>query len=197
MSAEELKVYMTALGDGLADMALNLALYSGGQRMAQLLRAKVTDYNQKTKTLTILDGKGARKKPRIHELPLGPVAASIADLLLHNAEETESVFLFASRGSVMHESTPGKRVKEISDVMGGDPFDLRDIRRTVETMLAGLGVSKDIRAQLLSHGVTGIQATHYDRHEYIEEKRAALGKWERHLNGIVSDEPKRKVVRIR
>jgi hypothetical protein len=42
------------------------------------------------------------------------------------------------------------------------PFQLRDIRRTAETMLAGLGVSKDVRAHLLSHGLGGMQNQHYD-----------------------------------
>ena len=51
---------------------------------------------------------------------------------------------------------------------------MRDIRRTVETMRAGLGVSKDTRVQLLSHGISAVQAAHYDQHTYTDEKRAAL-----------------------
>ena len=34
-----------ALGDDLSDMALKLTLYTGGQRMAQLLRTKVSDFS--------------------------------------------------------------------------------------------------------------------------------------------------------
>ena len=63
-------------------------------------------------------------------------------------------------------------------------IDLRDIRRTSETMMAGMGVSKDVRAQLLSHGLSGVQAAHYDRYEYITEKRNALEAWESHLDDI-------------
>jgi hypothetical protein len=33
-----------------------------------------------------------------------------------------------------------------------------------------MGVSRDIRAQLLSHGISGVQAQHYDRHDYLKEK---------------------------
>ena len=50
-----------------------------------------------------------------------------------------------------------------------EPFRLRNLRRTCETMLAGLGVSSDIRAQLQSHGL-GVQNRHYDRHDYAPEK---------------------------
>jgi hypothetical protein len=41
LSADELRAYLADLGDNLADQALLLALLAGGQRMAQLLRAKV------------------------------------------------------------------------------------------------------------------------------------------------------------
>jgi len=68
--------------------------------------------------------------------------------------------------------------------MGGEPFDLRDVRRTVETMLASMGLSRDTRAQLLSHGISGVQAAHYDRHGYTDEKRAALVAWEARLEEI-------------
>ncbi|WPL23259.1 site-specific integrase [Thiorhodovibrio frisius] len=56
-----------------------------------------------------------------------------------------------------------------------------DVRRTVETMLASMGISRETRAQLLSHGLGGVQSVHYDRHTYMEEKRAALLTWESHL----------------
>jgi len=31
-------------------------------------------------------------------------------------------------------------------------------------MLAAMGVSSDVRAQLQSHGLGGVQSRHYDRH---------------------------------
>lgn len=40
------------------------------------------------------------------------------------------------------------------------------------------------RAQLLSHGLSGAQAAHYDRYEYMTEKRNALEAWERRLEDI-------------
>ena len=67
-----------------------------------------------------------------------------------------------------------------------ESFQLRDLRRTCETMLAAMGISSDIRAQVQSHGLGGIQVRHYDRHNYIEEKRSALEKWNRHLDKIIA-----------
>jgi len=65
-----------------------------------------------------------------------------------------------------------------------EPFQLRDIRRTCETMLASLGVSSDVRAQLQSHGLGGVQTRHYDRHDYMAEKRQTLKTWGRHLERL-------------
>jgi integrase len=59
-----------------------------------------------------------------------------------------------------------------------------DIRRTVTTNLAMLGHNQDIIRRLLNHSngsVTGI----YDRYSYLEERRAALTRWEDKLEDIL------------
>jgi hypothetical protein len=77
-------------------------------------------------------------------------------------------------------------VSEVSDAMvaaneSREPFQLRDLRRTLETLLASLGVSRDVRGQVQSHGLGGVQNRHYDRHEYLAEKRATLALLEAQL----------------
>ncbi|HAX10629.1 MAG TPA: integrase [Marinobacter hydrocarbonoclasticus] len=190
LTPNELKNYLAALGPHLADQALYLALLCAGQRMAQLLRVRVSDYQPETATLRLWDRKGKRAEPREHLLPLGPEANALVLRLIERAQgmaEERGVlqvdpWLFSSTGAVpMDTGTPGKRLAEISHAMGGETFDLRDVRRTVETMLAALRVSKDTRSQLLSHGISGVQSAHYARHDYIEEKRAALIAWESRL----------------
>ena len=74
---------------------------------------------------------------------------------------------------------------------------MRDVRRTAETLLARMGISRDERAQLLSHGLSGVQVQHYDRHGYMSEKRAALEAWERELDTIQAGETGSNVVRMR
>lgn len=188
LTRDELRSYILALGAELTDQALLLALFAGGQRMAQLLRARLNDYSPEDQTLLLWDGKGRRTSPRPHLIPLGHRAAEITAALAERAKsksEDKNPSLFISRGSVVHDSTPGQRVTEIAQEMGGDSFNLRDIRRTVETMLASIGTDKDTRAQLLSHGLSGVQSAHYDRHDYLREKRAALLKWERHLQRLI------------
>lgn len=45
--------------------------------------------------------------------------------------------------------------------------------------MAALAVPIDVWAQIQSHGLGGIQARHYDQHDYMPEKRAALEMWSR------------------
>lgn len=200
LSADELKSYMAALSDDdLSDLALKLDLFSGGQRMAQLLRAKIGDFDEDSHTLRIWDGKGKRTTPREHLLPLGEMGSAIVEKLIVRAKNQEKAnatkegrepaygcqWLFSSFGKKqLAGTTPGKRVAAICKAMKCEGFNLRDIRRTCETMLAGMHISKDTRAQLLSHGLSGVQAAHYDRHSYTNEKRTALMAWEQRLKQI-------------
>ncbi len=61
----------------------------------------------------------------------------------------------------------------------------RDLRRTVETALKDLGVSREDRAELLSHGRSGVQAAHYERSDMLPAKLRAL----QTLEGWVLGEP--------
>jgi len=191
LTEEELKAYLTALGSTQTDNALRLALLTGGQRMEQLLRAEVKDWSSSTKTLRLEDAKGRRKQARPHYLPLAPQAAALVESLAETAKEREDKRLLP-----LVATTAGKRAKAISAAIGGPSFDLRDLRRTVETLLAAMGISKDTRAQLLSHGLSGVQDKHYDRHSYTEEKRAALVAWEARLEEIQTGQKVANVVKI-
>jgi len=169
---------------------LHVAILAGGQRIAQLIRAKVCDFDLDTHTLRLLDTKGKRSQAREHLVPVGPRAATIIRELISQRKDSDSL-IFS-----LHVQSVGLRVTKITKAMGGTPFDLRDIRRTVETQLASMGISKDTRAQLLSHGISGVQAAHYDRYEYINEKRNALLAWEQRLEDITNGTQSSNVVTL-
>jgi integrase len=163
--------------------ALTAALYLGGQRPTQLLRLKWADVDLGAREVTLYDGKGRRVQARPHVLPLTPLPLAILQRRSSLAAIEPRVFATA------HPTTLTKVVGDISAALAHEgiarePFELRDLRRTAETMLARLGVSKDIRAQLQSHGLGGVQGRHYDKHEYTDEKRTALKRWAAHLEGL-------------
>lgn len=188
LTHDELAAYIKRLGDRPTDQALALALLAGGQRMEQVLRATTADWAPETKTLRLFDPKGRRTEPRIHLLPLAPRAAAIVESLAEVAGKDGKLF-------ALDVGTPGKRLKVIcEDAKITPPFDLRDIRRTVETRMASLGISKDTRAQVLSHGLGGVQDKHYDRHSYETEKRNALIAWENWLTAIETGRQQANVI---
>jgi integrase len=88
-----------------------------------------------------------------------------------------------------------------SDTLKIKKFTPHDLRRTVASQMAGLGVDRVVTRKLLNHAsvdrdtVTGMI---YDRHSYDAEKRRALESWADRLLEIVEGWPKvRKVVRLR
>jgi integrase len=66
---------------------------------------------------------------------------------------------------------------------GIDAFTLHDLRRTCRTGLARLKVEPHIAERVLNHAQEKIPGT-YDRHAYLDEKRAALDKWAAHLKEL-------------
>lgn len=184
LSTSELGAYLRAL-DGIQSAPLRVFLTThiglAGQRIAQLLRLKRTDYQDGT--LRIIDGKG-RGTPRQHLVPVPEWVAEQVQLI----DGLSETWLFTTDGeNPIAESTISHAVGEISArlVEAGEvsaPFKASDLRRTAETLLARLRVSKDTRIELLSHGRNSLVAGHYDRHTYLDEKREALDVWGRALH---------------
>ena len=208
LSDPELREYWAALQaapDSPARDALLLLLLLGGQRPAQLARATVADVDLHAKTLRLHDPKGKRTQPRVHTLPLSAAAVPVVERCLARAEAQKVArpeahthgWLFSTHGAApLRPETLTEATREIAAALMAKPkaqrivrevFQLRDIRRTCETRLAALGVSKDVRAQIQSHGLGGIQARHYDRHDYMPEKAAALAAWAKYLATAPAD----------
>lgn len=57
---------------------------------------------------------------------------------------------------------------------------LHDLRRTLRTGLAELGISFEVAERVLNHAMPGLQAV-YNRHNYMAEKRTALALWAEHV----------------
>lgn len=163
---------------GIAGLAVRAAVFLGGQRMSQLLRASSKSIQDDF--LVLLDPKGKRDTPRKHPLPLEGVAGTLINEAKNRANTLGTNLLFSSTGKVqLHLDTVSKYVaiKSKEFIQAGisvTPFTLADLRRTMETRLAGMGVPREVRGYLQSHGLGGIQVRHYERHDYEAEKRKAL-----------------------
>jgi len=181
LSVAKLRAYWRRIAEpaGQATAMLRFHLLIGAQRIEQLARLTADDFDRDNGTIRLRDGKGRRKAPRAHDVPLLPEAVEAMQAM---APQRVGPFLFTvtagETGAVY--STVQHRMRKVAEAMeaAGElekgMFTPGDLRRTVETRLAAAGVSVDVRARLQSHGLGGVQARHYDRHDYLAEKREAL-----------------------
>ena len=172
----ELRTYWQQIErlDGFKGAVLRLHLLTGGQRIEQLVKLRTEDAG--TEQIMLLDGKGRPgKAARAHPVPLLPAA--------YQALQTcnpVGTYAISTDGGHTHlaATTLSLWAKEAAaDAGGGIPaFQAKRIRSGVETLLAKAGVSQEVRGRLQSHGISGVQARHYDGHDYIAEKLMALDK---------------------
>ena len=178
LTLQELRSYWNQIKDAPGHRAavLRLHLLTGGQRPEQLFRLKTEDIDLASTppTITIFDGKGRStgKPARVHTLPLIPAAAQALQDLAPAGD-----FALSTDGGKTHitaGSTLGEWAKKAAMEAGIEDFTPKRVRSTVETVLASRKVSQEHRGRLQSHGVSGVQATHYDAHDYLEEKAEAM-----------------------
>jgi integrase len=122
------------------------------------------------------------KNKRQHTLPLPAAAWAIIGTVPHVAGRD---YLFGERGMAGFGNWGDCRAA-LADRLGDSvaPFVLHDIRRTIATKMADLGVQPHIIEEVLGHarsghkrGIAGI----YNRAVYMREVKAALELWATHV----------------
>jgi hypothetical protein len=73
------------------------------------------------------------------------------------------------------------------------PWQHRDLRRTARTLMAHVGVSREVAEHCLAHAMPVIERT-YNRYAYLDEKRDAFEKLAAHVERIVNPSPPANVV---
>jgi len=62
----------------------------------------------------------------------------------------------------------------------------RDLRRTFKTLAGKAGVPKEIRDRLQNHALQDVSSKHYDRWNYMVEKRAGMAKWDKFVRAMLA-----------
>jgi integrase len=132
------------------------------------------------------------KNGRTHLVPLPSLALEIIRSVpaVVDADGNSSPWVFPSKSKLSRHITTYSDAKEALDKASGvTGWWLHDLRRTVSTGMAGLGVQPVVIEAALNHASgtrAGVAGT-YNRHEYLEEKRAALEAWSIFLSGVLRD----------
>ena len=124
------------------------------------------------------------KNRRAYDLPLSEPAFA---LLMLNQQRGDRDLVFGRRaGGFQGWSKAKLELNAALDIK--DAWQLRDIRRTVATGMAGIGVQPHIVEACLNHvsgskaGVAGI----YNRATYAPEKRAAFEQWASYISMLLA-----------
>ena len=181
LTQAEMRVYWSVIKDvpGVKGVALRVHLLAGAPRVEQLMNAKVKSLRDGY--IELMDAKGRPGKgPRPHAVPL--VGRAIGDV---KSLPLTGEFLLSTDGGDTHIAATTLSDWAV-DLVGSkiDGFQVKRLRSGVETLLASVGVSREVRGYLQSHGISGVQATHYNAHDYMPEKVAALEKLHRLLEPL-------------
>ena len=135
------------------------------------------------------------KTDQPHEVALS--AASV-NVLKSVPRIAGSSFVFTTNGTAPSSGySKGKR--KLDALLPSDMPDwrLHDLRRTVASGMARLGIHLPVIEKVLNHasgsfaGIVGV----YQRHSFAEEKRAALDAWGHHIEQLVGSKPARVLPR--
>ncbi|WP_282065079.1 tyrosine-type recombinase/integrase [Vibrio rotiferianus] len=167
------------MGESIRNLIL-LCLFTGGQRPYELAASKWEAIDWQQKTLLITPDISKNKRPHII-----PLTDSALVVLKKQQFNNESAFIFPHRFNTgehirLDSLSQGiARYREFTPEI--KPFTPRDLRRTCKTLMGEVGISKSLRDRLQNHALNDVSSKHYDRYEYLPEKRRALEVWEQKL----------------
>jgi integrase len=174
----ELTAIWHALPDSNFGTILRLLTLTG-QRLGEVagLRWSEIDFER---DVILLSGERT-KNHRAHDIPM---ARGVREILQAQPRR-EREFVFGYRGGTYAGWSPMKHA--IDERAGVSGWVIHDLRRSVATGMAGIGIQPHIIEAVLNHvsghkgGIAGI----YNRATYAQEKALALARWDEHVRSLV------------
>ncbi|HEX6996132.1 MAG TPA: tyrosine-type recombinase/integrase [Gammaproteobacteria bacterium] len=186
LNDDELKAFWTGLDtSGLSDVviaALKLCLLTGCRR-AEVAGAKWSEIHGDLWIIppSRIKTEHRAEQPKPHFIPLSDMALAVLEPM--RGRDKRAVFPSPAKGS-LRPAALSRAVSRKQKHFGIAEFTPHDLRRTVRSKLASLGVSSVVAKKVLNHSLEGMDAV-YDRYDYLDEKRDALQLWADHLRAIV------------
>jgi integrase len=167
------------------DAAIKLLVLTGA-RLNEVGQMEASELSEDLSMWTI---PGSRtKNGREHRVPLAPLARAI----IAKTERLDGCrFVFSTTGRTpISGFSKTKRRLDIA-MEGVAPWRIHDVRRSTATGMGELGIPPHVIELVLNHisgaraGVAGI----YNRSVQMAERRAALERWAKHIEGLVGHVP--------
>ncbi|WP_417345779.1 tyrosine-type recombinase/integrase [Ferrimonas sp.] len=169
-----------------------LIMLYAGQRVDEALRVQWADLDFKAGLWSM-----APERSKVGSSHLIPIAPQLATALKQHRKITgHSQWVFSQDTNPAKHKTNGdvsiairKYIKRANakeataakaegrKLEEWERFTARDLRRTWKSRLGDLGISKHVRDLVQSHVGSDTSSKHYDRAEYLPEKRHAISVW--------------------
>lgn len=182
LTVEELRQIWKAAGDAaypFGDMVRLLILT--GQRRSEIAGLERGWIHAEQRAVEIPAASYKTKRP--HVFPLSAPAWALVEALpkwnggdfMFTTRAGERPFSGFSKAKARLDAKIANNAKK-AELEPMEPWTLHDIRRSVATHMARLGVAQEHIERVLGHVVAGVAGT-YNRYSYLDEKRAALETW--------------------
>jgi integrase len=187
LSDQELAAIWRASGDDAYGQVIKLLILTGARR-AEIGGMRWSELKHGTWTIPAERSKNGRQ----HVVPLMPPALDIIKSVPRRVSR-DHLFGTRSPDGLSHWHAKAELDQRLGDAVGD--WRVHDLRRTVATRMADLGVQPHVIEAVLNHqsghraGVAGI----YNRSLYENEVRAALALWADHVQSVTTGQ-ERKVL---
>ena len=199
LSDDEIRVFWMATEKaGMPFGHLFRLMLLTGQREGEVVGMRWSELNLSAGIWELPGGRTKNGKP--HTVHLNTLAVETIervpmidkqDMLFSNTGTTP-VSGFSRAKNRLDERMQAALRKELDDDKAEiAPWVLHDLRRTVTTGLARLGIAPHVADRILNHQagtIRGVAAT-YNRFQYVDERKAALDAWGRFVEGLVRRAP--------
>jgi integrase len=207
LSADEIAKFWRGL-DGVpmglkSKLALKIILVTG-QRPGEVCGVEKSEVDLISMTWTIPSRRS--KNRQTHVVPVSRLAADLFRQALEVSGDSDFVFSSRPRQGLGLGLTRSMQAHALSHAMrnalpalglAGYPATPHDLRRTVATHMALIGVADRIVGRVLNHGTElrrTITSRVYIQHDYRLEKTQALEAWARELERLIESEAPRPTV---
>ncbi len=202
LSKEEIKKLWHSIGvDAMsADMALAIKLLiSTGQRVEEVLSATWAEFDREELLWTI---PAERRKNREKNKSKEPHLVPLTEFHLRLLDEIKqysgsSRFLFPHHQDASKPRTSDSLSQAVyrfclpqgkSKRSSFPKFAPRDLRRTWKTLAGSIGIGLEVRNKIQGHAFQDIGSIHYDRYDYLKEKRLGIEQWTDWLEELVTND---------
>ncbi len=177
-------------------------LVSLGVRKGELIAAKWNEFDFEANTWTL-----SEERTKTGAKIIIPIAVELLPLLQElKVRSCGSEYLFPSRRASKRRAyisddtlnhalaklfgNSGYKKKEslpnILGEAGVEHFVVHDLRRTCRSLLAEIGIPSHIAERCLNHKIRGVEGI-YDRYDYFEERKEALGKLVSKISALITE----------